>query len=490
MKYLPRHFILRLFLICGAFMGAHAQETTFEWSLNGLGEGDDRGFKLCTDPRGNVIMIGRYHSKSIRFGETVLFNANQDSSSSDVILTKHDPNGNLIWGKSIGGLGDEFGTDCKTDQRGNIYIVYTFDREIVFDGITFTNHTIPGAGDDIMLAKLTPDGKLLWAKQIGGEKHDGGYVNCVVDSASQCYVSGVFYSSLLDFGEVQIKNSKNRGCDIFLAKYSAAGALDWAISTKGTDTADSGQNSLEIDPEQNPIISGWYQGGYIVLDKDTLRLNNEASNSTFIASFTPNGKLNRVYSENAAFGNQFKIDDDGNWIFAGAFGDSLLTLGDKQFLNHGEADIFIAKFTPNAEMLWAKTSGGTDVDLIRNFCLDAQGNIIVTGTYNSPTWQLDNYTLTKDTINVSSKVDKRTTEDMFIASFSPYGEIKWAHHSGGKSRNAGRHCTTDSNNNIYVTGSFDVNEFKLGKTTLKNAGDSDLFIAKLSAKSKRRNKRK
>jgi hypothetical protein len=60
------------------------------------------------------------------------------------------------------------------------------------------------------------------------------------------------------------------------------------------------------------------------------------------------------------------------------------------------------------------------------------------------------------------------------------GKELWGVDYGGKGRNAGRGITTTENGNIFLTGSFDEKQLKIGNQVLTNVGDSDIFIVKFS----------
>ena len=391
----------------------------------------------------------------------------------------HNPNGEIIWAQSIGGFGDDFGSDCSTDSQGNIVLVGDYDCEKLNIGhYTFNNKTKRGEGSDIIIIKYSPDGKVNWAKSIGGAKHDGQYVTCAIDKEENIYITGQFYSDKFMIDSLELSKSKKRGADVFLAKFSSNGKLLWAKSSHGPDTFGSETQSCGVDAKGNIIISGLFDGPFIAFDTDSLKVNAEKSNRIFVAKYSSTGKLIWANSYGGTVATS-RVDGDGNIFLAGAFADSVLSIGSTKLYNKGDGNLLIAKLNPEGKVLWAKSAGGEGFVGVRNFCIDPKGNAIITGTFNSPIWTLGNTTLTKDTTSFTTKHEKRT-EDMFIASYSKNGDVLWAKCAGGKGRNAGRSCVADKNGNIYWTGSFDVNKLTLGSLTLTNSGDSDIFIIKLS----------
>jgi hypothetical protein len=469
------------FALTCAFNTANAQAPDYKWAINAIGTGDDRGFKIAADDNGNIIVTGRFHSKEIQFGDIKLINSDQDSSTADIFIVKYSAEAKVLWARSIGGFGDEFGTDCSTDSKGNIIFIGGYDAEQINIGnYTFNNKTVKGEGSDILIIKYSPDGKIIWAKSIGGAKHDGGYATCAIDKEENIYVTGQFYSDKFMIDSLELTKSKIRGADIFLAKLSSKGKLLWAKSSHGPNTFDSETQSCSVDTQGNIIISGCFGGPYIAFDKYTLKKNVEKTNNIFVTKYSSTGKLIWANSYGGSIATS-RIDGEGNIFLAGMYSDSVLSIGNIRLYNNGEGNLLIAKLNPEGKVLWAKSAGGKGFAAVRNFCMDSKGNAIITGTFNSPIWTLGNTTLTKDTTSLTSKNEERT-EDMYIASYSKNGDVLWAICAGGKGRNAGRSCVADKEGNIYWTGSFDVNKLVIGSLTLTNSGDSDIFIIKLSQK--------
>lgn len=226
----------------------YAQNPHYKWAVNAIGKGDDRGFKITTDNYENLILTGRYHSKEIQFGDVKLINSDRDSTTSDIFIAKYNPNGEMIWAQSIGGFRDDFGTDCSTDSKGNIILIGNYDCEKLNIGhYTFNNKTKKGEGSDIIIIKYSPDGKVIWAKSIGGAKHDGGYVTCAIDKEENIYVTGSFHSDKFWIDSLELTKSKARGADVFLAKFSSKGKLLWANSSHGPNASDGESQSCSID---------------------------------------------------------------------------------------------------------------------------------------------------------------------------------------------------------------------------------------------------
>jgi hypothetical protein len=98
-----------LFTLTVAHNMTNAQVPDYKWAKSAKGKGDDRGNKITTDPDGNIIVTGRFRSKEIMFDSIKLINSDQDSSTSDVFIVKYNPDSKVLWARSYGGYGDDFG---------------------------------------------------------------------------------------------------------------------------------------------------------------------------------------------------------------------------------------------------------------------------------------------------------------------------------------------------------------------------------------------
>jgi len=106
----------------------------------------------------------------------------------------------------------------------------------------------------------------------------------------------------------------------------------------------------------------------------------------------------------------------------------------------------IESFTQNLDYVWAKKSGGTYTESGNGVATDAVGNVVVTGTFFSSSITFDNITLTKsDSLSAS----------MFVAKYSPDGNILWAKRASTPSpymETYGYSVVTDADGNVYVSG--------------------------------------
>ncbi|HKQ37974.1 MAG TPA: SBBP repeat-containing protein [Verrucomicrobiae bacterium] len=164
-------------------------------------------------------------------------------------------------------------------------------------------------------------------------------------------------------------------------------------------------------------------------------------------------------------GHSIAIDLSGNVYVAGAFY-AMNDFGAVKLTSAGLSDIFIAKYDPDGNFLWARRAGGTGYDEARGIAVDASGNAYVTGLF-----QL--------TANFApTNLVSAGQSDVFLAKYDPAGNLQWARRAGGNDFEESHAIRIDSSTNIYIAGYFDANA-NFGSSALhNNSGSSDIFIAK------------
>lgn len=138
---------------------------------------------------------------------------------------------------------------------------------------------------------------------------------------------------------------------------------------------------------------------------------------------------------------------------------------------------FCFAVTLNSQTLqWVRSFGGTNSDVGNEITLDGFGNLLTTGTF-------------MDTVDFDPgpgifNLASAGATDIFISKIDSAGNFKWAKSFRGPNIQRGYSITTDSLNNVYVTGRFrdtvdfdpGLGIFKLIASTVKD----DIFICKLN----------
>ncbi len=176
-------------------------------------------------------------------------------------------------------------------------------------------------------------------------------------------------------------------------------------------------------------------------------------------------------------GNIILTDKAGN-IYLGGFFRGNVDF-DKGIVPHilkskGSEDIFINKYDPNGQLIWALGFGGKGPDRCTNAVLDASGDLIVLGNF-------------RDTVEFGqTSTVSSGFNDIFIAKISSDGVLKWVRSLGGTLDENGRSLALQKDGHIIVTGTFQ-GKIKFENTTIPEliaVKNTDIFILSIQSDGK------
>jgi hypothetical protein len=168
------------------------------------------------------------------------------------------------------------------------------------------------------------------------------------------------------------------------------------------------------------------------------------------------------------------LDTNDNCYVTGFFDDTN-NFGGVTLTNQstGGSDIFVAKYNSAGALQWAQRAGGGagNFNYGRGIGTDTNGNIYVTGGYQSPA--------TFGGINLPATLG----EEFFLAKYNSAGAVQWVQTStGGSDDNNGIGLTVDSSGNSYALAVLDHSGTSLtfGSVTVNanNGGTTFLILVK------------
>jgi hypothetical protein len=174
----------------------------------------------------------------------------------------------------------------------------------------------------------------------------------------------------------------------------------------------------------------------------------------FVARYRPDGTfvwVQQIGISGGGVANEVSVDAAGVVTVVGVFTGSATfgSAGNQQTLTtKGNGDIFIARYTPNGTLAWARQAGGSGSGSAvgRGVAVGDDGSATITGWFS-------------DTATFGSGADQATltsagSDDAFVARYRSDGTLEWARQAGGSQDDAGAVVAVDSAGFAVVTGHF------------------------------------
>ena len=173
------------------------------------------------------------------------------------------------------------------------------------------------------------------------------------------------------------------------------------------------------------------------------------------------------------------LDGNGNIYTAGHFQGTVDFDPSAETVNltsAGGLDMFISKFDPSGNYLWAKRLGNANSESISSIAVDKFGSVYATSDFLG--------TVDFDPGDEIANLTSVGGTDGFVLKLNTYGNFVWAKQFGGSGLNKGIFIAVDEDGNVAITGIFSESvDFDPGTGTanLTSAEDWDIFILKLDS---------
>ena len=312
-----------------------------------------------------------------------------------------------------------------------------------------------------------------WAKSTGGSGNERAAA-MASDGAGNVYSVGYFSSASITFGFYPLNNTASGFNDVLLVKYDPSGTVLWAVSAGGSD--EDYATSVATDPWGNVYIGGYFYGSSMIIGTDTLsNVGSVDSADMFIAKYDQLG--NFLWARRAGgilddYINSIKTDISGNIIVTGSFQSPYLAFGTDTVRNPiATVDrFFVIKYDSVGNYVWSTGAGGVGYDFGYAVTTDPGNNIFVTGAFGST-----NITFGSTVLTNSSSVN-----DIFVVKYDSMGVVQWAKSAMGTGNDVPTAAGADVYGNVYVAGRYSSATLAFGSTTLTNAGATgyDIFLTK------------
>ncbi len=433
------------------------------------GSGYDECFDVDVDTSGRAYITG--YSASSNYPRLNAYDSTF-AGSWDVIVTAMSPDGSTIeYSTFIGGGDWDYAYSLAVDASGYAYVTgITSSSDFPTENAYDSGYN---GGDDVFIAKLSPDGSALeYSTYLGGSDNDDGMA-IAVDNLGYAYMTGYTYSS--DFPtEAAYDGSLGGTSDVFITKLSQTGdALEYSTYLGGGQE-DQGYGIAVNASGQIYVVGLSYSSDFPTVNSYDGSLGG--TNDAFVTKFTADG-LTLIYStylggtdDDYALG--LALDATGKAYVSGVTHSvDFPTENPYDSDLNGNYDAFVTKMSSSGTAPEYSTYlGGNDDDESWAVAVDALGCAYITGQTSSSDFP---------TLNAYDAA--QNGKDAFVTKLSPGGDaLEYSSFLGGTLTDRGDNIAVDIFGSAYVTGPTYSSDFPLeNEYDGSFNGAYDVFISKL-----------
>lgn len=336
----------------------------FMWVKSIGGAGRDALINMSLDQSGNIYGTGFFGGRIDFDPDTAVSLQGLNSTSVDIFTFKFDTDGDYKWAKAIiGPTRADQGFGVTVDSKGNVYTTGEFYSGVAgldFDPGPDVNRVISAGDRDIFLQKLDAEGNFLWAKSIGGEDRDEGYL-AAIDSEDNVYLTGSF-SGTVNFNpdtNTHIFTAVDER-DAFVQKLDSSGNFVWARQLGGGNFVIG--HYVSLDKDDNVYVTGYFEDNLVVDSTGNNDILTAGSADIFLQKLDKDGNelwLHTMGGKDYDSGEAVRVDEAGNIYVAGIYADSCdfdFSTNERTQPGYGDLDIFMLKINTNPTGLNPLTS--------------------------------------------------------------------------------------------------------------------------------------
>lgn len=455
-------FTVLIMLVLSLLSG---QQPEWAWLQMTSGSGQCIINATMTDSQNRIIIAGTFSGEVSIGGKTITSQGDYDG-----YIAQLDMNGNWLWAKAFGGLGNEYAHRIAIDAEDNIWVGGSFSQTFFLGDFELECLGLA----DFFCAKLSPNGEFLAATSFGTEYSD--ILNgMAISPLGNVYLCGS-YRGAISFGDFELSMpSSSYGC--FIAKLDQELQPVWAQQLGYNLQPNVYSNPPEFinigtDNYDNCYLTGnFYDQCYIGNPPGGIILNNN-NMSGFVAKLGPDGNAlwaERVGTGSAGITNSY-TDANGNTYIS----------CDRYFMPLKADDRLdslprFAKISPAGSWVWIETFGNMEPCFSVLISGDVDGNCYLTGELFGDV-SFGGYNLTGASID----------NNIFVAKGNATGGWEWAiqtYDTGWRIDCHIRAIHPFTNGDCVIVGSNQDTSLYFGDLFLPTAENRYSFILRVNAPS-------
>lgn len=355
-----------------AFLRRYDLEGNIVKQLELGGALNQHAYDLALAPNGDIVIGGAFQ-ESIDFGGASL----QSGGSFDGFVARFDSEGTFKSAMGFGNASNQYVNDVEFEDDGSLLALSTYGTS---DGSFLVgNTTVTSAGSgDFMLIRLNPQGAVVSVRTYGGVGEERGKALALGPDGTRWIVGT--YSKAVDFGCGALPDTV--ATDVFVLGVDADGDCV-ASATLGSESATVGDvaGDIAVDSLGNVIVSGTFDGPLTLRRQtaDTQMING--GKGFFVVGLSGGaGGVTPVLGPRYALvitrdvwagagsgatrAPSLDVDANDNVLVGGAFETALGGLQGSLIPSAGSLDAFALKMDANASLLWVKTFGDAERQVV------------------------------------------------------------------------------------------------------------------------------
>jgi hypothetical protein len=363
---------------------------------------------------------------------------------------------NFEWVITLGNTSVDQGVKVTVDSEGDIIVIGDYNGSIFMgevNNIGAQDIYLNSVDPSVFVAKYNKVGVIQWARAIN--PLTGSQLNArsiVTDANSNIYV--VLDDNITGF--IQIN------------KYNSSGVLLNSLNVPVSPVQLI--SDIKVDSYENIYICGEFEG---ILPLGIFSLSSVGLTSGFIAkldstlSFVWSKKLETTFFSSGLELGILKED----YLYVTGLFTSDVDLGAVSLSGSGSPDMFVGKFlTSDGTCLWAESFANNSSTSFSNpsITVDPKGHILLTGSFTG-TIEIENKTISSFP----------STTDIFVIKLLSTGKLVWMKMCGGVSGDQAFDIESDSEENVYITGSYTGTAY-FSPDEVISRGGTDIYLTKFN----------
>ena len=348
-----KYTLLFLIFLSTALLSINADAQTWYWTSQADSSTSQFASQVAVDRKNNPVYTGYCSGTRMSFGHNIGIDI---SGVQGDFLAKYNTNGVPLWAKNAKALNlsaEIYGMTVATDRNNAVIEAGYFDDSIGFG--SYHLHSV-GSNENSYIVKYDANGTLLWAAspKASVTTNCENYAYTIsTDKMNNVLVTGYFQDTAY-FGGTTLAAA---GTDLFLVKYSSAGAVLWAKTAVLAGGASVYGLSVATDDSDNVYVSGNFTGTVTFGLTPSLTTGAE---SIFLTKYDSTGKAKWALNTTANPGQMLPtpvVVDRSNNVYLGAqFTNASITFNHSTVTNtarDGASNAMLIKYTRNGVPIWA-----------------------------------------------------------------------------------------------------------------------------------------